>query len=57
MDFQDALIITICEEQRKKHEGFVWKIMQKKNRSMQIWRENLRKQGYNDEEIENLMAY
>jgi len=57
MDFQDAPTITISEEQRKKHEAWVRKVMQKNDRSVQMWQENLRKQGYSEEEIENLMAY
>jgi hypothetical protein len=57
MDFQDAPTITISEDQRKKHEAFVRKVMLKNDRSVQTWKENLRKQGYTDEEIENLMAY
>lgn len=57
MDFQDAPTIIISDEQRKKHEAVVRKVMQKNDRSVQIWEESLRKQGYSDEEIENLMAY
>lgn len=57
MDFQDAPVLTISDEQRKKHEAYVRKIMQKNDQAVQIWKESLRKQGYTDEEIENLMAY
>jgi uncharacterized membrane-anchored protein len=57
MDFQDAPVITISDEQRKKHEAFIRQIMQKNDQLVHVWKENLRKQGYSDEEIENLMAY
>jgi hypothetical protein len=57
MDFQDAPVLTISDEHRKKHEAFVRKFMKENDQSVQIWKENLRKQGYKDEEIENLMAY
>jgi hypothetical protein len=57
MDFQDAPELDITEEQRKKHEAFVRRIMQGNDRAVQMWRDNLRQHGYSDEEIENLMAF
>ena len=57
MDFQDAPELTISDEERKEHEEFVRKIMLRNDHNADEWRENLRKHGYSEEDIENLMAF
>ncbi|MHA1715954.1 MAG: hypothetical protein ACTSXP_09935 [Promethearchaeota archaeon] len=57
MDFRDIPDIKISDDQRKKNEEELRKLVKKHERALARRIERLRKAGYSDDDIENLFAF
>lgn len=57
MDLQVAADLHISEEKQKELQKLMGKIIEESEKSYEEWANRMRKAGYNEEDIENMLCF